>query len=114
MDVRLFCGTLNNKFSSYPKDMFGTFGNLYFKHICQHKTHKIHPLIYTCSASLLQFNLKIKKNLLCLYFRSYLLYVAQQYASAFHTLAAAINLRRDNAECYMLLGSKYPFISFIK
>uniref|UniRef100_A0A1B0FKH8 Uncharacterized protein n=1 Tax=Glossina morsitans morsitans TaxID=37546 RepID=A0A1B0FKH8_GLOMM len=34
-----------------------------------------------------------------------LIYIsAQQYASAFHTLAAAINLRQDNAECFMLLG----------
>ncbi|EDW08122.1 Bardet-Biedl syndrome 4 protein homolog isoform X1 [Drosophila mojavensis] len=34
-----------------------------------------------------------------------LIYIAsEQYASAFHTLAAAINLRKDNAECYMLLG----------
>ncbi|CAD7014755.1 Bardet-Biedl syndrome 4 protein homolog isoform X3 [Ceratitis capitata] len=34
-----------------------------------------------------------------------LIYIsAQQYASAFHTLAAAINLRKDSAECYMLLG----------
>lgn len=32
---------------------------------------------------------------------------AEQYASAFHTLAAAINLRKDNAECYMLLGRKW-------
>ncbi|KAI8039824.1 Bardet-Biedl syndrome 4 protein homolog isoform X1 [Drosophila gunungcola] len=34
-----------------------------------------------------------------------LIYIAsEQYASAFHSLAAAINLRKDNAECYMLLG----------
>ncbi|XP_016999238.2 BBSome complex member BBS4 homolog isoform X1 [Drosophila takahashii] len=34
-----------------------------------------------------------------------LIYIAsEQYASAFHTLAAAINLRKDNAECFMLLG----------
>ncbi|XP_062128736.1 Bardet-Biedl syndrome 4 protein homolog isoform X2 [Drosophila sulfurigaster albostrigata] len=34
-----------------------------------------------------------------------LIYIAsEQYASAFHTLAASINLRKDNAECYMLLG----------
>lgn len=38
---------------------------------------------------------------------------AQQYASAFHTLAAAINLRKDSAECYMLLGSKLPLSSYI-
>uniref|UniRef100_A0A1B0A7I1 Uncharacterized protein n=1 Tax=Glossina pallidipes TaxID=7398 RepID=A0A1B0A7I1_GLOPL len=37
-------------------------------------------------------------------FFSYPLFTAQQYASAFHTLAAAINLRQDNAECFMLLG----------
>lgn len=30
---------------------------------------------------------------------------AQQFASAFHTLAAAACIRLDNAECYMLLGS---------
>uniref|UniRef100_A0A1A9W2E1 Uncharacterized protein n=1 Tax=Glossina brevipalpis TaxID=37001 RepID=A0A1A9W2E1_9MUSC len=34
-----------------------------------------------------------------------LIYIsAQQYVSAFHTLAAAINIRQDNAECFMLLG----------
>ncbi|XP_055837084.1 Bardet-Biedl syndrome 4 protein homolog [Episyrphus balteatus] len=39
-----------------------------------------------------------------LYNLSLIYIAAQQYASAFHTLAAAINLRKDSAECYMLLG----------
>lgn len=37
-------------------------------------------------------------------------FTAEQYASAFHTLAAAINLRKDNPEIYMLLGSMCIFI----
>ncbi|TMW54550.1 hypothetical protein DOY81_000344 [Sarcophaga bullata] len=43
-------------------------------------------------------------NYNALYNLSLIYITAQQYASAFHTLAAAINLRKDNAECYMLLG----------
>ncbi|XP_054090629.1 Bardet-Biedl syndrome 4 protein homolog isoform X1 [Zeugodacus cucurbitae] len=43
-------------------------------------------------------------NYNALYNLSLVYITAQQYASAFHTLAAAINLRKDSAECYMLLG----------
>ncbi|XP_073846172.1 Bardet-Biedl syndrome 4 [Musca autumnalis] len=43
-------------------------------------------------------------NYNALYNLSLIYITAQQYASAFHTLAAAINLRKDNADCYMLLG----------
>ncbi|XP_054738265.1 Bardet-Biedl syndrome 4 protein homolog [Anastrepha obliqua] len=43
-------------------------------------------------------------NYNALYNLSLIYITAQQYASAFHTLAAAINLRKDSAECYMLLG----------
>lgn len=40
------------------------------------------------------------------------IYVAHQFASAYQTLATAINLRPDNAECYMLLGSIVSFIQY--
>ncbi|XP_030368871.1 Bardet-Biedl syndrome 4 protein homolog [Scaptodrosophila lebanonensis] len=43
-------------------------------------------------------------NYNALYNLSLIYITSEQYASAFHTLAAAINLRKDNAECYMLLG----------
>ncbi|XP_037953653.1 Bardet-Biedl syndrome 4 protein homolog [Teleopsis dalmanni] len=43
-------------------------------------------------------------NYNALYNLSLIYIAAQQYSSAFHTLAAAINLRKDSPECYMLLG----------
>lgn len=35
------------------------------------------------------------------------LFLANQYASASQSLSAAINLRPNYAECYMLLGGNY-------
>lgn len=46
-------------------------------------------------------------NFVCLYNLGLVLLTAQQYASAFHTLAAATSVRPDSAECFMLLGSIY-------
>lgn len=34
----------------------------------------------------------------------FLLFPANQYASAYQSLSAAINIRPNYAECYMLLG----------
>lgn len=45
-------------------------------------------------------------NFNCLFNLGLIYLTAQQYASAFHTLAAAACIRPDHAECYMLLGSK--------
>lgn len=45
-------------------------------------------------------------NFNCLFNLGLVYLTAQQFASAFHTLAAAACIRLDNAECYMLLGSK--------
>uniref|UniRef100_A0A182Q011 Uncharacterized protein n=1 Tax=Anopheles farauti TaxID=69004 RepID=A0A182Q011_9DIPT len=44
-------------------------------------------------------------NFNALYNLGLVLVTAQQYVSAFQTLAAAISLRPENAECYMLLGT---------
>ncbi|XP_055533094.1 Bardet-Biedl syndrome 4 protein homolog isoform X2 [Wyeomyia smithii] len=44
-------------------------------------------------------------NFNALYNLGLILVTAQQYVSAFQTLAAAICLRLDNADCYMLLGT---------
>ncbi|KAL5288073.1 BBS4 family protein [Megaselia abdita] len=43
-------------------------------------------------------------NYNALYNMSLIYITAKQYASGFHTLAAAISLRKESAECYMLLG----------
>lgn len=45
-------------------------------------------------------------NFNCLFNLGLIYLTAQQYASAFHALAAAVCIRTDFAECYMLLGSK--------
>lgn len=45
-------------------------------------------------------------NFNCLYNLGLVYLTAQQYASAFHALAAAVCIRTDFAECYMLLGSE--------
>lgn len=45
-------------------------------------------------------------NFVCLYNLGLVFLTAQQYASAFHILAAASSARPDSAECFMLLGSK--------
>lgn len=44
-------------------------------------------------------------NFNCLFNLGLIYLTAQQYASAFHALAAAVCIRTDFAECYMLLGS---------
>lgn len=46
-------------------------------------------------------------NFNCLYNLGLIYIIAQQYASAYQTLACAINLRPDSAESYMLLGSTW-------
>lgn len=49
-------------------------------------------------------------NFNCLFNLGLIYLTAQQYASAFHTLAAAACIRLDNPECYMLLGSKCVYM----
>lgn len=48
-------------------------------------------------------------NFNCLFNLGLVYLIAQQYASAFQTLAAAACIRLENAECYMLLGSMNIF-----
>uniref|UniRef100_A0A182UZC6 Uncharacterized protein n=1 Tax=Anopheles merus TaxID=30066 RepID=A0A182UZC6_ANOME len=49
-------------------------------------------------------------NFNALYNLGLVLVTAQQYVSAFQTLAAAISLRPEHAECYMLLGSEFQIM----